>query len=116
MKEISVVIICRNEERLIGNTIQSVRQLSDDVVCVDNGSTDQTREVIQRSGGRLIESEWEGYGKTKNKGIAAARYDWILSLDADEPIDQILLESLSKEPFDDPLIVFNVYIKTFFGT
>lgn len=115
MKEISVVIICKNEARLIGSTIQSVRQLTGDIVCVDNGSTDETKSVIVRNGATLIEAEWEGYGKTKNKGIAAARYDWILSLDADEPVDQILLGSMLKEPLNDPATVYHIYFKTFFG-
>lgn len=115
MKNISVVIICKNEARLIGTTIQSVRSLTDDIVCVDSGSTDETKGVIIKNGGRLIEAEWEGYGKTKNKGIAAAKYDWILSIDADEPIDQKLLNAILIESLNDPSAVYNIYFKTFFG-
>ena len=81
--KISVVIICRDEAHIIGKTIQAVQQITDDVVVVDSGSIDGTQQIVQSTGARLIETEWSGYGANKNKGVSIAKYEWILSIDAD---------------------------------
>jgi glycosyltransferase involved in cell wall biosynthesis len=87
MIPVSVVIITKNEAHIIGETIQSVAKFSDDIIIVDSGSTDGTQQVVQSSRATLIETNWEGFGPTKNKGIDKAKYDWILSIDADEQPD-----------------------------
>ena len=68
MQKISVVIICKNEEDEIGRTLQSLGGLTDDIVVLDNGSTDNSKNVIRDLGARLVEENWEGFGKTKNNG------------------------------------------------
>ena len=115
MTPVSVVIICKNEVNAIGNTIKSVLSVSDDIVCADNGSSDGTQKVIIESGGRLIEIPWEGYGKTKSKGVAMAKHDWILTIDADEPIDTELQQSILQNDFGNPMVVYQLYFKTFLG-
>ncbi|MEO7530052.1 MAG: glycosyltransferase [Sediminibacterium sp.] len=72
---ISIVIICRNEADIIGRTIAAARQVSNDVVVVDSGSSDGTQAIVVSCGARLIETSWEGYGINKNKGVAAAKHD-----------------------------------------
>ena len=113
-KPVSVVIICKNEEEVIGETIRSLLPVSDDIICVDSGSTDRTIEIIKQSGARLIETNWEGYGKTKNKGVAAARHNWILTLDSDEQIDPVLQQSILNEPFDNEKVVYDLSYQTFY--
>src|SRR6266404_1489284 len=92
MQKISVVIICKEEE--IGRCLKSLEGLTDDIVVLDNGSTDNTKKIVRIAGARLVEESWEGFGKTKNKAIKLAKYNWILNLDADESIDEELKNSL----------------------
>src|ERR1051325_1911443 len=115
MQKISVVIICKNEEEEIGRTLQSLRELTDDIVVLDNGSTDNSKNVIRASGARLIEESWEGFGKTKNKATGFAKYDWILNLDADESIDVELKNSLLSAELQNENEVFEIKFKNFLG-
>jgi glycosyltransferase involved in cell wall biosynthesis len=114
MQKISVVIVCKNEEEHIGNCIESLRDLTDDVVVLDNGSTDRTREIIAGKRVKLIVDEWRGYGKTKNRAALHTKYDWILSLDADEEIDDDLRGNL-KELAPDENAVYKFRFKNFLG-
>jgi glycosyltransferase involved in cell wall biosynthesis len=111
---ISVVIITRNEAHVIGNTLQSLLPVINDVVIVDSGSTDETVKICKQFNATVIETNWAGYGINKNKGIAAAKNDWILSLDADEAIDEELKHSLQQLSLADEKEVFNIRFKNFF--
>src|SRR6476660_5729921 len=115
MQKISVVIICKNEEDEIGRTLKSLTGLTDDIVVLDNGSTDNTKNIIRNSGARLVEESWEGFGKTKNKATGFAKYDWILNLDADESIDEELKSSLLNLSLQDNDEVFEIRFKNFFA-
>ncbi|MDB5209735.1 MAG: glycosyltransferase family 2 protein [Sediminibacterium sp.] len=114
-KLISVVIICRNEAHIIGRTIAAAQLVSDDVVVVDSGSTDSTQSIVTASGAKLIETNWEGYGINKNKGVAAAKHDWILSIDADEIIDEALVKHLQTFTLSDTTVVYNIRFRAFFA-
>jgi len=115
MSMLSIVIVCKNEADTIGRTLQSLQGITDDIVVFDNGSMDGTQQVIRSFGCRLVEGEWEGFGKTKRKAAGLAKYDWILSLDADEAIDDRLHQSLRETMFDNPAIVYDLQFKNFLG-
>lgn len=115
MQKLSVVIICKNEERQIGRCLESLSGLTDDIVVLDNGSTDDTKSIVRKAGVRLIEETWEGFGKTKNKATQLAKYDWVLNLDADESIDMELKDSLLNLPLNDEREVFEIKFKNFLG-
>ena len=115
MQKLSVVIICKNNADVISNTLASFNGLTDDIVVYDNGSTDQTQELIKQTDARLIEGAWEGFGKTKNKANALAKYDWVLSLDADEAIDEQLKKNLLLLKLEDSNKVYELRFKNFLG-
>ena len=115
MQRLSVVIVCKNGAKVIGETIKSFSGLTDDIVVYDNGSTDGTKEIVKQTNVKLFEGGWEGFGKTKNKANALAKYDWILSLDADEAIDEELKENLLKQDLADEKMVFEFKFKNFLG-
>lgn len=115
MQQLSVVIICKNEEDIIGKTLQSLEGLSDDIVVYDNGSTDNTVDIVNQYKVNLHQGAWEGFGKTKNKAIRLAKYDWILSLDADEAIDDELKQSLLALQFTDEKDVYEIKFRNFMG-
>lgn len=112
--DISVVIITRNEAHIIANTLQSLKPVINDIVVVDSGSTDETVSICKQFNATVIETGWDGYGINKNKGIAVAKNDWILSLDADEAIDEELRTSLPALSLTNDEEVFNIRFKNFF--
>ena len=85
MKKISVAIITKNEERNIRECLESVRW-ADEIVVVDNGSSDETVRICREFGARVFEEEWKGYSGQKNSAVEKTRNEWVLSLDADERV------------------------------
>jgi len=91
---LSIVIITHNEEDNIGRTLASVRPLIADgkgeIIVVDSGSTDRTVEIAKSFGAKVFIEEWKGYAAQKNSAIDKAAGEWILTLDADEEVEQPL--------------------------
>ncbi|WP_183564803.1 glycosyltransferase family 2 protein [Mucilaginibacter sp. SP1R1] len=115
MVPLSVVIITKNEAEMISRSITMLRQITNDIIIIDNGSTDQTLNIAIDNGCRVYQKSWDGYGANKNKGIALARHNWILSIDADEIPDETLLASIQKLKLDDPAIVYDIPFKAYYG-
>src|SRR5215475_5123160 len=83
---LSVCIITLNEEAHIVRTLESVRDLADEIIMVDSGSTDRTVSLAQARGAKVFSEPWKGFAQQKNSAMAKAGCDWILSLDADEEV------------------------------
>ena len=115
MVPVSIVIITKDEADIIAGCIQKARLITDDIVVIDNGSTDDTTDIAGIYGCRVYQKTWDGYGANKNKGIEAAKYSWILSIDADEVPDDELIGALHKLKFDNPAIVYDIKFRTYFG-
>jgi glycosyltransferase involved in cell wall biosynthesis len=113
--EFSVVIVCKNEGAIIGKTLKALQGFAPDVVVYDNGSTDNTIEVVKTYPVNLVQGSWEGFGKTKNKANSFAKHSWILSLDADEIPDSVLKEAISHLTDTPDTDVFDIRFKNFFG-
>lgn len=94
MPALSVVIITYNEERNIQRCLESVKELADEIVVVDSLSTDNTRNIAERYGAVVISQPFLGHVKQKNLAMRAARHDWVLSLDADEALDDELRDEI----------------------
>ena len=115
MQKLSVVMVCKNGSKVIAETIKSFSGLTDDILVYDNGSIDDTKDIVRQTNARLVEGSWEGFGKTRNKANALAKYDWILSLDADEAIDEELKEYLLHLDLANETNVFKLKFKNFLG-
>lgn len=117
MKEqFSIVIVCRNEADVIGKTLESIQDASDDIIIYDNGSTDNTTTLVQGFRNvKLHQGPWEGFGKTKQKATELARHPWVLSLDADEALDPQLQQALATVALNNPRVVYNLHFKNFLG-
>jgi len=87
--KISATIIACNEARNLPRVMETLRCV-DEIVVVENGSTDRTVEVARRWGARVISIEWRGYAAQKNFAAEQASHDWILSIDADEALGEML--------------------------
>lgn len=94
MVPLSVVIITRNEERNIARCLDSVREIADEVMVMDSFSEDNTREICLSHGARFEQHTFDGYAQQKNRAVAHARNDIILSLDADEALGEELKASV----------------------
>ncbi|HLI29741.1 MAG TPA: glycosyltransferase family 2 protein [Terriglobia bacterium] len=101
MPPISATIITLNEAESIARTIRSL-QSADEIVVVDSGSTDATREIAASLGARVIGHHWEGFTAQKNFAARQASHDWILSLDADEELDPKAQQSVERWKSAEP--------------
>ncbi len=95
---LSLCMIVRDEEEMLGRCLEAVQDAVDEMVIVDTGSKDATIEIAKSFGARVIEREWTGsFGEARNVAFEAATGDWTLVLDADEVLvseDVELLRSL----------------------
>lgn len=94
MSGVSAVIITKNEAQNISRCIQSLLPVVDEVIVSDSLSTDNTVELAGKLGARVFIRAFEGYGATKNFANQQAKYEWILSIDADEELDTELQQSI----------------------
>ncbi len=95
---VSVCLIVKNEERLLPQCLRSVRELAFQIVVVDTGSTDRTRDIAGEMGAEVYSFAWrDDFGAARNAALERARGDWILSLDADEELMPGQAEVLKRE-------------------
>jgi glycosyltransferase involved in cell wall biosynthesis len=111
---LSVVIITLNEEANLRRTLASVAW-ADEIVIVDSGSTDGTREVAESFRAKFFVEPWKGFAAQKNSALARATGDWILSLDADEEVEPALAEEIRAVLTASPSVAgFRIPRKNFF--
>ncbi|MDH3651454.1 MAG: glycosyltransferase family 2 protein, partial [Saprospiraceae bacterium] len=96
MREISGVVITRNEEDRIALCLNAMGKVCTEVIVVDTDSEDQTTQIARTMGARVHAAQWLGFGQTKNLGADIATYNWILSIDADEVLSDELVQTLNK--------------------
>jgi glycosyltransferase involved in cell wall biosynthesis len=82
--KISLIVITRNEEELIGQCLKSAAGFCDELIVVDSFSTDRTVEIARALGARVFERPFEGYIAQKQFALEQACGEWVFSLDADE--------------------------------
>lgn len=92
--KISAVIITYNEERNIGECIISIQEVVDEIVVVDSFSNDNTKQICEKLGVKFVQKLWEGYSAAKNWGNSLCKYEYILSIDADERLSEELKKSI----------------------
>ena len=85
MNKLSVVIITKNEEKFIADTVNSA-VFADEVLVLDSDSIDKTSSIAKEIGARVEQQEWLGFGAQKNKAVDLANNDWVFVLDSDERI------------------------------
>jgi glycosyltransferase involved in cell wall biosynthesis len=90
MLPLSAVLIAQNEEKTITDALASAA-FCDEIVLVDSGSSDRTRELAAAAGARVIvNAPWPGFVAQRDFAVRAARHDWVLALDADERVTPAL--------------------------
>lgn len=113
---ISVVIISKNEAHDIRDCLDSVTW-ADEIIVLDSGSSDNTINIAREFTSHVYSStDWQGFGIQKNRALAYASKDWVLSLDADERVSNLLKEEILqvlKSPQSD--IYFMPRLSSFCG-
>jgi (heptosyl)LPS beta-1,4-glucosyltransferase len=90
---VSVVVLTKNEESYIERCLNSV-SWADEVIVLDSGSSDQTREIARSLGATVYEQQWLGWLPQRLKSISLARNDWVFVIDADEIVSRELGASI----------------------
>jgi len=83
---LSVIIIAQDEEDRIERCLKSVQSVAHEIIVLDSGSTDRTKEIAKEYTHKVYETDWSGYGPQKQKALDMAKGDWVLSIDADEAL------------------------------
>lgn len=92
---LSVIIITKNESRHITRCLESVAW-ADEIIVLDSGSDDDTVALCRRFTDKVFETDWPGFGIQKQRALAKASGDWVLSVDADEWITAELRKEIEK--------------------
>jgi len=96
MIKLSVVIITFNEEKNILRCLDSVKRVADEIVVLDSFSTDSTQQICETHHVKFFQHAFDGHIEQKNRAITYAKNDYVLSLDADEALDENLQASILK--------------------
>lgn len=91
---VSAVLITRDAEQWLETALRPLT-ICDEILILDSGSTDRTREIAGAFGAVWHESSFDGYGPQKRRAVELARYDWVLSIDADEVLDDETVQAIT---------------------
>jgi glycosyltransferase involved in cell wall biosynthesis len=111
---ISAVVITRDAAKGIAATLSSVSFCAERLV-LDSGSTDATVEIARAAGARVEQQPFLGYGPQKRRAVELAAHDWILSLDADEVLDDTAVAAIARLDLGDPSACWSLRRRTFIG-
>ncbi len=112
--KLSVVIITYNEERNIGACLKAIDGIADEVLVVDSYSTDRTVEICRAHGASLHQHPFDGFAEQKNRANALAKYDPMLSVDADDVLPEPLRKASEDAKRDFAFAGYRIKRKTFF--
>lgn len=93
MTKISAIVIAKNAEDLIADCLDSI-SFCDEVIVVDAGSNDRTKEVAERMGAGVFEYKSQDFSALRNFGLQKAKGEWVLYVDTDEKVTQELVSSI----------------------
>ncbi|WP_375172262.1 glycosyltransferase family 2 protein [Marinobacter sp.] len=93
--KVSATIITKNEEAHIADCLRSARQVADEIIVLDSGSSDNTVEIARQHADLVEVTDWPGFGIQKQRALEKATGEWVLSLDADERITPELAREIN---------------------
>jgi glycosyltransferase involved in cell wall biosynthesis len=109
-------MIVKDEEEWIGRCLNSVKNIVDEMIIVDTGSSDRTIEICNSYGARVYEFTWnESFSEARNYGLERATGDWILWLDADEEVDETSACRLRDILYFHDEIILSIHLVNFYG-
>jgi glycosyltransferase involved in cell wall biosynthesis len=115
MHPIAGIIITRNEEKNIEACITSIKKVCDEIIVVDSLSEDNTAEIARKNGASVFLQEYLGNGPQIIYGVKKAKNDWILSIDADERVEDEMAAAINRLDLSNPDIAFAFRRRNFVG-
>ncbi|MDP4099416.1 glycosyltransferase [Paenibacillus sp. P96] len=120
MKEEGILSLCmivKNEEKWLPQCLESIKDVVDEIIIVDTGSTDRTKEIASEYGAVIFDYEWnDSFADARNYGLEQAKGEWILWLDADEQVDPEEREHL-RDVLSHPECYFGrIKVVNYYGT
>ena len=112
---LSIVILTSDWSPILARTLESVKDLGDELLLYDSGSSNDVREAAKTYGARVIRGEWRSYGETRKRACLSARNDWILAIDSDEVLDDMLRRSIAQVDLGDARTAYSVRFRSFIG-
>ena len=102
MKSLALCMIVKNEEKMLGGCLESIKDFVDEMIVVDTGSTDNTKEIALANGAKVFDFEWiNDFAAARNYAKAQTNCDYVIALDADELFHsvhgQLLRDSLNNQ-------------------
>jgi len=86
---ISLCMIAKNEESNLADCLNSAKGIADEIIIVDTGSTDRTKEIAKKFSAKIYDFKWmDDFSAARNESLKHAAKDWVLVLDADEALDE----------------------------
>jgi (heptosyl)LPS beta-1,4-glucosyltransferase len=96
MPQLSAYIMAQNEEGRIRNTLESIKDVVDEIVVIDGGSTDRTVDICKEYTDKVYTHPFEGYAKQRKYALTKVSGDWVLAIDADETLSKDLHDAIPK--------------------
>ncbi|MCY2907094.1 glycosyltransferase family 2 protein [Bacillus anthracis] len=82
---LSACLIVKNEEEMLGKCLESLRRVIEEIIVVDTGSTDSTKEIARQFTDKVYDFEWmNDFSEARNFAASKANGEWIIAIDADE--------------------------------
>ena len=102
---ISAILLNKNEEAVIGDCLESIRNLAWEIIILDGGSTDRSLDIGKEFGAKVVQQTGKDYASWRNQGKQEAQGEWLLYLDPDERITLLLKEEIKRGvEKDDPRV------------
>lgn len=115
---LSVIILTKNEEAVIADCIESIKDLADEIIVIDSSSEDRTVDIAKHLGAKVFEHDFIDFSKARNFGIEQAKGDWVLYIDADEQATNSFIgevkDSISHYKIDSSIGGYYIRRKTFY--
>ena len=113
MIDLTVVILTKNEEENITDVIKNAANLTKKILIVDSGSTDKTVELAKEAGAKVVYRAWDNdFSAQRNFALDKAETKWVLYLDADERLNDELIDAIKKATKKDDDIQYKIKRKS----
>jgi glycosyltransferase involved in cell wall biosynthesis len=113
---LSVVVITKNEEQNIGKCLGSMKNWADEILVVDDASSDATIMEAEKYADRILRRRMENEGRHRNWAYAQAKNEWVLSLDADEYVTEELKDEISRAIRDSKFHAYSIPLRNYIGS
>ncbi len=114
---LSVIIITKNEEDVIGDAVKSAKEIASEILVIDDYSEDKTADIARKEGARVIQNRFTDFSTQRNFAMSLAADDWVLYLDSDERLTPEFIEEVNevvKNKANEDVGGYFVRRKTFF--